>query len=132
MSLAIRAATPADMGFVHHAWRASFFEASLAVRGADREHYRAEMERVVARLCKSGEVRVACDPKDADTVVAFAAFTRRGDVAELHYIYVKKDFRGHGIARDLLRDVKVTSYTFKTPAVRPPKGWAFTPRFTIS
>lgn len=131
VSLRIRPAREGDMAFVVDAWKRSF-EGAPAVRGADREHYRVEMTCAIRRLCSRAEVRIACDPTDEDTIVGFAAFTRTGETAELHYIYVKKDFRGSGHARELLQGVNVTSYTFATPTVRPRKDWAFTPRFTIS
>ena len=107
MKLRIRLAKPDDMAFVVDAWKRSY-EGAPAVKGADREHYRIEMTRAIRRLCDRAEVRVACDPADEDTLVGFAAFTRSASgAAELHYIYVKKDFRGHGIARDLLEGVRV-------------------------
>lgn len=126
MNLRVRIAKPGDMAFVIDAWKRSF-EGAPAVRHADREHYREEMTRAIRRLCDRAEVRVACDPSDEDTIVGFCAFTG----TELHYVYVKKDFRGHGIAKGLLHGVPITTYTFATPTVRPRLGWAFTPRFTI-
>lgn len=114
------------MAFIIDAWKKSY-ENAEAVRHADREHYRVEMPRAIRRLISQGEARIAYDPKDEDTLVGFAVF--RG--AELHYVYVKKDFRGQGIARALLEGVPVTSYTFLAPTARPRKGWRFTPRFTI-
>lgn len=132
MKLRIRDAKPEDMAFVITTWRQSF-EGASAVRGADREHYREEMTLAIRRLCDRATVRVACDPTDEDTLAGFAAFRPlTDDRAELHYIYVKLNFRGHGIARDLLDGVRVVSYTFRTTPARPPAGWAYTPRFTIS
>lgn len=126
MTLRIRLAKPDDFAFIIDAWRRSY-EGSPAVRGAEREHYRIEMTRAIRRLCDRAEVRVACDPQDEDTVVGFAAFT--GD--ELHYAYTKKDFRGIGVAKQLLEGVPIAAYTFQSNNARPPQGWAFRPRFTI-
>lgn len=126
MTLRIRAAKPEDTSFVLDAWRRSFEDAP-AVRGADREHYRIELTRAIRRLLDKAECRVACDPEDEDTIVGFAAFT--GD--ELHYVYVKKDFRGMGVARQLLDGLSVAAYTFRSNNARPPQGWRYTPRFTI-
>ena len=129
--LRIRIAKPGDMVFVIDAWKRSY-EGAAAVKGADREHYRIEMTRAINRLCDRAEVRVASDPLDEDTLVGFAAFTRSASgAAELHYVYVKRDFRQMGIARDLLEGVPVTAYTFRTPIWRARSGWAYTPRFTL-
>lgn len=126
MTLRIRPAKPDDMAFVLDAWRRSYEDAP-AVRGADREHYRIEMTRAIRRICDHAEVRVACDPSDEDTLVGFVAFTG----GELHYAYVKKDFRGMGVAKQLLSEVPVVAYTFRSNNARPPQGWRFTPRFTL-
>ena len=126
MTLRIRLAKPEDMAFVIDAWRRSY-EGSPAVRHADREHYRIEMTRTIRRLLDKAECRVAVDPEDEDTIAGFAAFTG----AELHYAYTKQDFRGMGIARQLLEGAHIDRYTFQSNNARPPKGWRYTPRFTI-
>jgi len=126
MSLCVRAAGPDDLAFVIDAWRRSYEDAP-AVRGAEREHYRTEMTRAIRRLLDRAECRVACDADDPDTIVGFAAFT--GD--ELHYCYTKKDFRGIGVARQLLEGAPITAYTCRSNNARPPAGWAYRPRFTI-
>jgi len=130
MTFPIRSAGDGDVAFILDAWKKSY-EGAPAVRGADREHYRIEMTRAIRRLCDRGEVRVATAPDDPDHLLGFAAFTIADDGAELHYVYVKREFRGMGIARALLSELNVTRYTFVSPTARPPKGWRFTPRFTI-
>lgn len=126
MTLRVRPAKPEDMAFVVDAWRRSF-EGSPAVRGADREHYRIEMTRTIRRLLDTAECRVACNPDDPDQLVGFAAFNG----PELHYAYTKQDFRGMGVARDLLEGAHIKAYTFRSNNARPPEGWRYTPRFTI-
>ncbi|HET9045101.1 MAG TPA: GNAT family N-acetyltransferase [Burkholderiales bacterium] len=148
--LPIRPMVDADAAFVLDSWRRSY-EGAAAVRACDPEHYRIEMTRAIRRIISNSTARtvVAYDPEDAGHIVGFACFSvrRRERVpphtvtpekplpdtheAELHYVYVKKDFRGQGIARALLEGVPVTSYTFLSPSARPRKGWRFTPRFTI-
>lgn len=132
MSIHVRPAKPTDTAFIMDAWKRSF-EGAPAVRHADREHYRTEMERTIGRVCAGSTVLVACDSSDEDTLVGFASYSARPSHhgVALHYIYVKRDFRGMGIAKRLLRDVPVTAYTFLTATARPPREWAYTPRFTI-
>ena len=130
MTFPIRAARPEDMTFVVGAWRASF-ETAAAVKGADRDHYRIEMTRTIRRLCDRAQVRVATAPDDDDHLLGFAALSKLDDGSELHYVYVKQDFRKMGIARLLLGDVDVKAYTFRSSNARPRNGWAYTPRFTI-
>jgi len=126
MSLRVREGRETDKAFVMDAWRRSFEDAP-AVRGADRVHFRSEMERTIGRLFRTATVRVACDPADEDTIVGFAVFTG----PELHYVYVKQAFRKMGIARQLLEGLGIKAYTFRSNHARPVQGWQFTPRFTI-
>ena len=130
MTFPIRPAREGDIAFILDAWKKSY-EGAPAVRGAHREHYRTEMTRAIRRLCERGEVRIATAPDDDDHLLGFAAFTQADDGAELHYVYVKQDFRKLGIARALLAGVDVTAYTFVSNTARPPKGWAYKPRMTI-
>lgn len=125
MNLRIRPATADDMAFVVDTWRRSF-EGSPAVAGASKEHYFDEMRRVVGRYAASAELRIACDPNDANHLVGYACFTG----PELHWAYIKRDFRGLGIMHELLEGAEIDSYTFR-PSRRPPSAWRFTPRFTL-
>ena len=130
------------MAFVVDAWRRSF-EASPAVHGADREHYRAEMTRTIHAIvgARDTTTRVACDHEDDDVVLGFACFTgpaldARTSSATLHYVYVRSDFRQMGITKSLLDGVDVAHYTFRTLAGERrlharERGWKFTPRFTL-
>lgn len=133
MTLPVRPARESDMSFVIGSWRESFqLSAAIRAPALDRDHYFEEMARVIRKLCAKATVRVAHDPEDDDHLVGFAAFTPRSDgTDELHYVYVKRDFRGQGVARSMLADRKIATYTFLTSSARPPKGWRFTPRFTI-
>lgn len=147
---AFRSARDSDRAFIAHSWSTSF-EGAPAVRGADREHYRHEMRRTINRLLDRATVRVACDPSDEDTIVGWVAFTGR----EFHYGYVKDAFRTELTIADLLEGIELDAYTFKCRPVEhglvgvggcefktdsesgritwiPPKGWRYTPRFTIS
>lgn len=127
----IRDANETDWGFMRKAWRETFQYGSLAVDGADKAHYFDEMTRLFAVIVPYASARIACDASDDDNRVGFACWTDE----VLHYVYVMKDFRGHGIVPALLENLPIKAYSFTTlqcvkrlkPLVR---GWAFKPRFT--
>lgn len=129
----IREARDGDFGFILDTWRRSF-EGAAAVAGADPNHLFTELAIVVGRAVKrpGSVVRVACDPEDDDVLLGFVAVNG----TELHYAYVKRDLRNHGIVPAMLDGLAIRSYTFRTQAgerrLKPKdRGWLFTPRFTI-
>lgn len=144
---AIRDALPSDQAFIRDAWRGTFHLGGLGCfvpptssqeQGrrfnvpCDREHYHREMARLFDRLLPKASARVACDEEDPDTLLGFAVFTG----PELHFVYVKQDFRRGGVATRLLAGLPITRFTFLThagnEALKPAKrGWAFTPRWTL-
>jgi hypothetical protein len=128
----IREAVASDEAFVKSAWRGTFRTAGHGVEDAEPTHYHREMQRVFERLLPGATIRIACDPADADNLIGFAAFTGM----ELHYVYVKQDFRKLGVVPAMLEGLDIRSFTFKTlpgdRRMRPKaRGWLFTPRFTI-
>lgn len=144
----IRSLKPADRALIVDSWKKSY-EGAPAVRGADREHYRAEMTRTINRLLDRATVRLACDPTDDDTIVGWVAYTGK----ELHWAYVKEAFRTECRVADLLDGIPIDAFTFRGRSLEhalvgvngcefrnddgkhvswcPPKGWRFTPRHAI-
>lgn len=128
----IRDAVAGDEAFIKSAWRGTFRTAGVGVEGAEPEHYHREMQRLFDRLLPTATVRIACDPQDDDNLIGFAVLTGH----ELHYVYVKQEFRKLGAVPALLEGLDIRSFTFKTlpgeRRMRPrSRGWNFTPRFTI-
>ncbi len=129
-----RPARESDHAFIADSWRRSF-EGAPSVHGADREHYKHEMTRLIRSLlqAKGTTTYVACDQEDDDVLLGFACFSER----ELHYVYVRADFRQMGIAKSLLgMSAEIAQYTFRTLMGERrlharERGWKYTPRFTL-
>lgn len=96
--LSIRRATEADVGIIVASWQqgcyGSEFWGDKAVRLGD---FKRGHRRVIAR-CLLDACIVACDEIDPRVVIGWAC----GAPGVLHYVYVKRKFRGDGIARALL------------------------------
>lgn len=129
----IREAKDDDFAFIVETWRQSYKHDSCLNR-IDSPSYGFVIGRLVPKLRRQvGTMfRVACHADDEDTLFGFAAITP----PDLHYVYVKADARGEGIARALLEGVEITSHTFRTVVgerrMKPnERGWKYSPRFTI-
>lgn len=60
------------------------------------KHYRAVIETLLAK----GSIYIACLKDDPNTILGFSILSE--DHLHIHYVYVKKRFRNHGIARSLV------------------------------
>ena len=92
----LRLGRPSDLAFVVDSW-------------VKRGHHRNERlsdatARVRALLASEGtELRIACLPDDEDAIVGWAVVVTKPPT--LHYVYVRKELRGNGIARALLNGI---------------------------
>jgi hypothetical protein len=131
----IRDAVPDDVGFIFDSWAQSYWGAP-AVAGMNRDDYFAEMRRVIPILMQSplARARVAVPDDDVSTILGWAVYeeqNHRGQlVTVLHYVFVRLDLRGAGIARMLLSTKTPEAYTHRSRKVDPerlPKGLAYNP-----
>lgn len=121
----VREGRSGDVGFIVKSWRASYQDAP-EVRGSDRRHYRAEMSRRIASCLTDGQALVACLEQDEDTILGFAVASADGRV--LHYVYVRLDARGIGVARELVGRLDVEAYTHRAHKIRGiPPNWVYKP-----
>lgn len=119
----IRPATLEDRSFIIDSWLRSYRNSEFGRRIPDDVWYAAWGHGgfVEAAVSVPGSVLVACLPSDPSFVYGFRAcgYGYQPDPAMgvLHYVYVKKDFRRAGIARQLLAGgVYPCGVTHETPA----------------
>lgn len=137
----LRPLRESDLNFVRSSWLKSN---ARTVRGvvAQDDYYRLHWE-IAMGLLDRPLVRavVACSRDDEDQLLGWAcgeASTPRAR-ALAHYVYVKRTFRGQGLARALVEDVlRGGSYADVTATHLPSEdmrrklealGWTFRPQF---
>lgn len=93
----IRLGRPSDLPFVVDSW---------AKRGRNPgERIGEATARARGILARPSTIlRVACLPDDEDAILGWAAIATE-DPPRCHYVYLRKDARGHGIAKVLLSGV---------------------------
>lgn len=114
----IRDAIAPDLGFIIDTWLKSYWDAP-AVRGMTRDDYYAVFKPRVREILARPNVtvRVMCPDGDDDTVIGWAALE---DVC-LHYVFVRREFRHNGFARQLVGDnAMVFSFRSKSIVDMPP------------
>lgn len=112
-----------DLNFIFSSWLKSYRDAT-AVRGVPNDifykSHHALIERLQQKACCTAVV--ACDPEDPAQIYAYAVGEYSGDGLVLHYVYVKFNLRGFGIARSLveslvLPSVKWVQFSHKTHVI---------------
>jgi ribosomal protein S18 acetylase RimI-like enzyme len=116
----IRAAGEDDVGFVLDSWLRSFRDAwpnCAMPMQVYYEHYRP----IAMGLLQRDGVRgmVACRPDQPSRLYGYVVAEHAGDIPVLHYLGVKRAYRGVGIAAALARAVGIVDdafvFTFKGP-----------------
>ena len=125
MDAVIRDGKDEDLAFVRRAWVESHHRSDEARYLGPR--YYATLKARVRRILASPSttVRVAHVPGNEDAILGWSV--SRGPL--LHYVYVRGDSRGTGIAKALVLPLGITSYDHKPArgASRVPKEWAYLP-----
>jgi GNAT superfamily N-acetyltransferase len=144
--LVSRPGTPADHNYVIRTWAHGYLSHMLE-SPVDAEVTRPLEMRVLGARPQGGQfltswsriaqgwllqpttlVRVLALKGDPRVVVAFAVVSRPiEEAAVLHWVYVQRDWRGKGLAHELLAPYleKQISYTHATPNVRIAPGWTY-------
>ena len=105
----IRPGSKTDWPMVADAWVNTHRASSRATKMSEKSAFFSHQHRMVERLLKRAQVRIAAPPDDDFTVLGFAVLEEPGVV---HMVYVKAPFRKLGLARALLDGVKLEESTF--------------------
>jgi GNAT superfamily N-acetyltransferase len=117
----IRPMSADDRSFAYAAWLKDFLaNADATTTRFLGNHMGGQWRRVIEDLLNRRTVLIACAPQDRDTVLGFVCGDPGARVVD--YVLVKESFRGHGLARRLLRTlidnpVRGFEYTHRTASV---------------
>ncbi len=95
----LRPGAPGDIPFVMRTWLDSYRHSAWARQLG--ELYYPTHRLIVEAILKRGRLLVACAAADEDTIAGWAC--TEADV--IHFVFVKPDCRGAGLARRLLEPV---------------------------
>lgn len=103
----IRDGTPGDFNFIFSTWLKGLRYGNELYKLIDPTIYFKQYHKVLELLLKSAHIKIACLKDDPDTILGYAVSTG----ACLHWIFVKKAWRGIGIARNLMsNDISSVSH----------------------
>lgn len=128
----LRAATPEDLPLIFASWKKGASK-SHAMRWSKTDAWRELNKRCPIILDRCGAL-VACSPEDPDYVIGWICADRSRNL--VHYVYVRSQFRGFGIARllagasgiDPEKPIEATHWTPAAERIQYTKALRFLPR----
>jgi GNAT superfamily N-acetyltransferase len=113
----IRRASGDDAAFVFAFWLQDHFERSWFAKGISKTDYMRCHHLILERIIARSVVYVACDPEVPAVAYGFACGEGSPEFnPTLHYVYVKRRFRRHGVGASLAARL----------GVAPGRAFAFT------
>ena len=113
-----RVGKPDDLAFVVDCWTKNDPELRNSFLRDSTRHVRTLLARDASRLI------VAHVPGEPDAILGWAAY-EGGAVPCVHYVYVRKDARRHGVARAMVGDLDRAEYSHAAPkGIGAPRGWS--------
>jgi predicted GNAT family acetyltransferase len=97
----IRTYQPDDFNFVVNSWLNSSHELFPA-RKINKKYYNKMQTPLFASIIGTSNILVACNSEDPNHIFGYVVFERLGNEVIVHFIYVKKELRTFGIARQMI------------------------------
>lgn len=103
LPILLRRGIASDLAFIRNSWLRNYHEHGEGARHVPNDVFFANNGHwgVVDRCLREGQTIVATTEGD-DSILGWACWLIRSDVAAVHYVYVKAPFRRLGIASQLL------------------------------
>lgn len=127
--VAIRDAVPDDLNFVYASWLRGLYYGDSVFSQMKKSDFMQHYQGFIEVILRSPGVRVkiACLKDDPGVILGYAVLT--GDANGVHFVFIKKSWRGIGLARDLVpKDANLATCLTKVGlAIVKKKEWAFNP-----
>lgn len=101
LPIAMRHPHKEDIPFIFNSWLHSYRH-SLHVKNISNTVFYSEHHKVLERLFKRCEAKIACDPTDQNQIYGYIVYERITGVLVVHYVYVKQPYRKLGLCKQLL------------------------------
>jgi len=100
-----------DREYITRSVLMSFLAGSAEIKKINKDSYLRSHNETVNGLIDNCEVIIMCDNDETGLIYGFALFQNLEDLDILHYIYVRRDFRGRGICAQMLEHISSADKT---------------------
>lgn len=121
---AFRPSCPDDMRFIYSTWLKGLYNGNDWFARIRQERFFKVYHAVIEGILARAAIQVACQKADPSVILGYSVT----EGAKLHWIYLKKDWRGYGLARLLIpADVNVCTHLTHQGIALKPRNWEFDP-----
>lgn len=103
----VRGATEEDYPFIYATWLRSQYYGNSWFKQIDKDTFFNSYKLVVETRLRSSSVRVSCLSSDPEIVLGYSVTSP--DDTTLHWVYVKRAWRGLGVAKELVPSTIATA-----------------------
>lgn len=124
--ISFREYTSADEPFIFATWLKGLYFGNSWFKAIDKACYLLAYRKIIQNILfhKGTEVKIACLKEDPEIIIGYSIF--EGHI--LHWVHVKKEFRGLGIAKRLVpKDTLICTHITKIGLLIKPKKIIFNP-----
>jgi GNAT superfamily N-acetyltransferase len=99
----VRLAKAEDLNFVFSCWLRNYKHASLFAKNIKNDVFYKWHQKAIERIIERGaQIRIVHPAGDPETILGFACLELWDQKPLIHFVYIKKAFRGMGLAKQLL------------------------------
>ena len=110
----IRSYQYSDKEFITSTWLRSNRDNSKIAKSIPKSVYFTETDKLINKILDESRIIVACNPKDPAHIFGYLVYQPLDNDTVIHYLYVKKAFRGYGIAKAMFAEFTPTQKVFYT------------------
>lgn len=104
-ALKLRSALGSDLNFIFDTFRESMRMDSSLGRSCKASIFKREFNRVIDHLLEKAKTTIACMVEDENVILGYLIW----EPSIIHYCFVKRAFRGMGIAKELVQSSNLSS-----------------------
>ena len=109
----MRTADESDIKFIYSSWLKSFRRSPFAAQISNALYFDGQHKRITHILAKpETNVICVCNPEDASQIYGWICAEIGGPITVVHYVYVKRTYRGFGIGKGLIESLGSKNFIF--------------------
>ena len=126
--ITLRFATADDLPFIFSTWLKSLRYGNSWFKTIDKDAYFTKYKRAITTILQTSTITVICFKNEPEVILGYSVHADLGDSTLLHWVYVKRTWRGMGIASLLVpTNTSTVSHITGLGAKCMPRHWKFDP-----